>query len=73
MPKVIQPYEHDCDTCKWVGWISIKGQMGNMYVCRKSHSFIEILIRWSDTCDDYSCYSVSLDNESKPYPITVLD
>lgn len=72
MHKVIEPYKHDCDRCKWVSWVCIKGETGNMYVCESGRR-LEIIIRWSDEGPDYSCYSVLLDSESKPHPITMTD
>jgi len=73
--KTIQPYEHDCTNCKWVGWISVNGKLGNMYVCPKDEEcrFIEILIRWSDEPSDYGCYSLSFNADpKKPHAISIM-
>lgn len=70
--KVIQPYEHDCSNCKWVGWVTVNDKLGNMYLCQRE-KMTEIIIRWSDEGSDYGCYSVHADSTSKPHPITVWE
>ena len=70
--KTIQPYKHDCDNCKWIGWVNAGEQLGNMYVCLKG-KLTEIIIRWSSDPPDYSCYSFFLESSNKkPCPITIV-
>jgi len=61
---IIQPYEHDCDGCIWVGWIRVKGggkfgsDHGNMYYCPSTAPTSQgsVIIRFSDEPSDYwSC------------------
>lgn len=46
--KVIQPYEHDCKRCKWVGWMSVGEKLGNVYLCGQT-----VVVRWSSEPSDY--------------------
>jgi hypothetical protein len=71
MPKTIQPYKHDCDRCKWVGWVVIGDKLGNMYLC-VSGKLTEVIIRWSDEPSDYACYSSFEGSERKPVPIEIM-
>ena len=35
--KVINPYQHDCENCVWVGWTPCRNASngwGNMYFCQ---------------------------------------
>jgi len=59
--KHLEPYEHDCTRCVWVGWIYVKGggkwgsDWGNMYFC-PPHSATDrgsVIIRFSDEPSDY--------------------
>jgi len=55
---VIQPYEHDCDRCIWVGWFpGSDGRWGNMYFCpprtEDERDRGSVVIRYSDRPDDY--------------------
>lgn len=69
--QTIQPYEHDCELCKWVSWVVVGDKLGNMYLCKKGR-LTEIIIRWSSEPEDYACYSV-LDNlDRKPEPIQIM-
>lgn len=50
MTKIIEPYEHDCSNCQWVGWFSPwsdKPPM-NVYLCNKT-----VIIRYSSDGPDY--------------------
>lgn len=71
--KTIQPYKHDCDQCRWIGWVTDRGgdQHGNMYICRKD-KLTEIIIRYSDDPSDYACYSFFEGSDTKPRPITIM-
>lgn len=68
----IKPYKHDCDRCKWVGWVNVGIVHGNMYICRHGKKRIEIIIRWSDDPPDYSCYSFNKDFDNQPSSITIV-
>jgi hypothetical protein len=61
--KTLQPYEHDCEACIFVGWIHIKGggkhgsDWGNMYFCPPRKGSLgkhgSVVIRFSDEPSDY--------------------
>jgi hypothetical protein len=71
--KIVQPYEHDCDRCQWINWVTVGETLGNMYICNTGDGRLtEIIIRWSDKPEDYSCYSVFKDCETKPTPIEIF-
>lgn len=71
--KVVQPYQHDCDRCQWINWVVVGETLGNMYLCQtRNEKLTEIIIRWSDKPEDYSCYSVFKDSEMKPIPIEIM-
>jgi hypothetical protein len=71
--KTIQPYQHDCDNCEWVGWVCMGDKLGNMYICPKytKSQRIEIIIRWSDEPSDYGCYSYL--PKMKKNPIQIME
>jgi hypothetical protein len=48
--KVIQPYEHDCKKCTWVGWFTPFGDKPpmNVYLCGRT-----VIIRFSSRESDY--------------------
>ena len=52
MDKIQVPYEHDCKSCKWVGWLTDfslgKNDLANVYICKKS-----IIIRFGDKPEEY--------------------
>jgi hypothetical protein len=48
----VEPYKHDCKSCKWVGWISCTKRLGNMYFCPKCDGGT-VIIRFSDDPGDY--------------------
>lgn len=61
---VLQPYQHDCDQCQWVGWFSIHESIppANVYVCpdQRQHSDRhKVVIRFSDEPSDYWSSSVN--------------
>ena len=53
----IEPYEHDCDRCIWVGWVKWEGnRFGNMYFCPPrdgSGSKGSVIVRFGNRADDY--------------------
>jgi hypothetical protein len=58
--KVLQPHEHDCDGCIWVGWIETNYGWGNIYFhpsTPKAHvggsKHGTIIIRYSSEPSDY--------------------
>lgn len=72
MPKkIIQPYKHDCEMCRWVSWVVMGESLGNMYLCVKGR-LTEIIIRWSSDPPDYACYSILEDSNTKPSPIEII-
>lgn len=48
--RSLKPYNHDCLSCKWVGWFSPYGDKVpmNVYVCGNT-----VVIRFSDEGSDY--------------------
>lgn len=49
----VEPYEHDCKNCVWVGWYShAGGKLGNMYVCSYQDKHT-VIIRYSSRPSDY--------------------
>lgn len=50
----LEPFKHDCKTCKWIGWITQGEKLGNVYICKGK----TVIIRYSDEPSDYWCASV---------------
>ena len=54
----VQPYKHDCPTCRWYGWMvgaSIgKNDLANVYLCNKGEGWIpSIIVRYGDKPEEY--------------------
>lgn len=53
---IIEPYEHDCENCQWVGWFSPwrdKPPM-NVYICESPVTGkTTVVIRFSSEGSDY--------------------
>jgi hypothetical protein len=61
---VLEPFKHDCDSCKWVGWISMgDDRLGNMYICNGK----DVVIRFSDEPSDY--WSKTMSKGNAPHAI----
>lgn len=48
---LVEPYDHDCDVCQWVGWFTLRTDlpMGNVYLCKGK----TVVIRFSSDGPDY--------------------
>lgn len=49
--KTLEPYDHDCDKCVWVGWFSYHPDKdpANIYLCQNK----TVVIRFSSEPSDY--------------------
>ena len=49
--QVLEPYDHDCKKCVWVGWFSAPGSNlpANVYLCNSK----TVVIRFSSEPSDY--------------------
>ena len=49
--QVLEPYDHDCKKCVWVGWFSAPGSNlpANVYLCNSK----TVIIRFSSEPSDY--------------------
>jgi len=59
----LEPYDHDCKACKWVGWFTPPegGAPLNVYLCGET-----VIIRFSSEDSDYWSQTVG---NTDPHPI----
>lgn len=55
---VLQPYEHDCPRCKWIGWGQDGKSLTNMYLCEQN-DYKTLIIRYSNRPSNYRSYLVN--------------
>jgi len=53
--KIIEPYEHDCKKCRWVGWFCPTKDFPpmNVYLCKRDNGKETVIIRYSSDGPDY--------------------
>jgi len=68
---ILEPYEHDCTKCQWVGWYSPRSlRPKNVYVCGLPEDCEpSIVIREGNEGSDY--WSLRAWRSGKPAPIEV--
>ena len=78
--KSIEPFKHDCDRCKWIGWKTEQApgkdgvfvhRLSNMYICGDRNGYYTLIFRYSDEPSDYSSYEFSLERENLKGSISV--
>lgn len=50
----LEPFEHDCSSCQWIGWHTEGEELINVYLCQPKGHIGSLIFRYSSEPSDYS-------------------